>query len=132
VQKPVAGEVRSILHRVQHPRVPPAAAAHRLRRPAAPIFRPATRASARVDAPEPSSGSGLTDAQRAAVPTIAPARLPAPAPILAPAAPPAAVVGPAPAPKAVARRPPPPILLVARGVLIATDSRLEAKKYLGR
>ena len=108
VQRPIGGEVRSILQRVQHPRVPPPVAARNLRaRGQPPVFRPATRASAPPARPaEAASGSGLTDAQRAAVPTLASSAAP---PAAAP--PPALMMPPAaPAPKAVARRPPPPVL----------------------
>jgi hypothetical protein len=120
VQRTVGGELRSVLGQRQHPPVAPAQAAQALRRerPAPPIFRPSTRASAAA------SGSGLTDAERARVPTIHAAPVPAPAaiaPVPAPVAvvpvAPAAVVPVAPvavpkaaaAPKAAPRRPPPPI-----------------------
>jgi hypothetical protein len=108
VQRTVGGELRSVLGQRQHPPVAPAQAAQALRRerPAPPIFRPSTRASAAA------SGSGLTDAERARVPTIhaAPAAIaPVPAPVAVVPIAPVAVPKAAAAPKAAPRRPPPPI-----------------------
>jgi hypothetical protein len=100
VQRSVGGQLRSVLGQRQHPPVAPAQAAQALRRPAPPVFRPSTRASAA------SSGSGLTDAERARVPTIHAAPVAAPAVAAAPLSPAPKAV---PAPKAAPRRPPPPI-----------------------
>jgi hypothetical protein len=106
VQRPVGGELRSVIHNVQRPTPPrPAEAAAALRanpaRRSAPVFRPVTRSSAAA-AGGGASGSGLSDAARALVPTL-PSAAPAAVAAAAPIAPMAAAPKAAPKP---ARRPP--------------------------